>query len=400
MSLDSPAGSVSFDFLDAAAEAAPEDSSMESSELEEKVSASDESLDAPLTKESEEEVVEAEEEQEPAEEAKEPVKKAEAPKEDKSARKLKPLSVDNEGSKVDLSPEAKIQIVVDKVPTTVTLAQLRDSYASSEVNLKRHRQLQQKEGEITKRDNEIQQRSQALEGFITEFGAVAKQVESDPSKVWDLFGKIAEASNMDAYEFERTIRLGVIQDAVAYNDLHPNEKALVEARRKSKYTEDRLKREEARRTQEQTQVQTYNRIERSMQRFGVPSMEDFKSTLELIREKVDKKELVLEEDLTPEFVSRYYRGRSIGNSVLDVIEAESPGSFKNQEFVSRLVNAAVRADLDKEDIEAFVKSQLNGHVAEAVRALEEKAKDARPGSKPKPKQQTKNKFTPEDQEWV
>lgn len=328
-----------------------EDSDTES--VEDEVETPEEEAVADTEEEEEKETPEEEEAAEEPEEVKEEEKSA-------APTRKKPFKITANGEDTKVSPTATITIKSNGEVKAVPLAEVVDSYTSKEENTKKFYELREKEKTLStqvqtitrQKDSEIHKLKSEVETFSSTIQRLATEATKKDGSPLAVFGEILEGVGADPLAAIRSIRNDLIEQASAYLQMSPQERALLDYKEEVEYLRSRQQREAAKLKQEREAEESNTSFSRLLQETGIPDRDTFEKAKAHLEDTLKKK-------ATNDEVAAWYRTYTVGRRVIDLAAKNGiQGLEKDTESLSHLVKAVFAFEPTEDELLEVIKERF------------------------------------------
>jgi hypothetical protein len=294
---------------------------------------------------------------------------AEEVKAKRDANTPKPIKAKKGDEVLELDPNTTFDVKVDGQIQTVSLAKMRDSYASSQATHKEYRKFEnEKRG--------WQSQVQEFNGVIDNFTKKVKEGEAIPAVM-----ELISATGADALKTIHTIREAIIEGARELIEMTPEQRKLIYEREEL----DWIKQQNQKLVHAQTTVKQRQELEgkisQVIQAYQIPDRETFDETVGAVQEhakKVGRGDV----QVTPELVGQYYQASVLKQHFEQAIVEEGLSIAEGSEDYNHLADAIAKMKPSKEKIrEVLRKLYKTGGSSNRRTKPEEQSSDKSGGKK-------------------
>lgn len=262
---------------------------------------------------------------------------AEAVKAKREANSPKPIKAKAGEKVLELDPNTTFDVKVDGQIQTVSLAKMRDSYASSQATHKEYRKFENEK-------RTWQSQVQELNGVIDNFTKKVKEGEAIPAVM-----ELISATGADALKTIHTIREAIIEGARELIEMTPEQRKIIYEREELEWIKQQnQKLINAQMTVKQRQTME-QKISSVMQEYQIPDRETFEETVMAVQQHA-KKVAGGDVQITPELVGQYYQASVLKQHFEQAIVEEGLSIVEGSEDYNDLADAIAKMKPSKEKI--------------------------------------------------
>jgi hypothetical protein len=257
-------------------------------------------------------------------------------KEEPGPKKDKFIKLQDGEEKYKLSPDTQLQVTVNGEKQKVTLHDLRESYSSKQANLTEYRKLKEERTGFEKEKRETKTlRDQAewkekqVEQVIVDFSTRVKQ-----GHAMEALAELLEAAQVNPLDTIRGIRSQVIDFAVKWAELSPEERQLMDDREEIEYNKKRLTKQEKYNQTVAQQRQIDAELNQVASGLGISVGEVKELGRELQQLKTEGR--IKLDNITPKDIQSYYKAKKEYEHYSGIIKDTAPALQGDPELWTRL----------------------------------------------------------------
>lgn len=281
-----------------------------------------------------------------------------------AAKKSAKATVD--GKPVDLSLDATFEQKVDGKVEKVALKDLLESYSSRTTNVRRHRELQRKENEVTAKER-------GVDTLVNTFAA-----EVEKGNIIPAISMLVERTGRDALLTIRTLREGIIKNAREYLEMSDEDRHKLHLAEEAEYYKNRVKQKDDQVATTQQMAALEKKIDAAIEKYQIPEGREgfkywFEQTRNHVKQQISEGNLDPKTDVGPDSVGQFYTAVQQARLLNSVVDEVNPKLREDTEAMDRIAKVIKTFNPSQEDLLDVVKEMYGSDAVDSQRAGKRKA---------------------------